>query len=204
MNMSAELLIIMAKYPAPGRVKTRLAAEIGARAAAELYRSFIKEHVREFARVPFDVQWRYTPARAPFRSVIGNGYALQPQPAGDLGERMQWIFVESFSYGYDRIVMIGSDAPEVGKATVGRAFRLLKTRQAVFQPTYDGGYALIGLSAMVDVFSNIAWSTGKVMAQTRRRLRAKRIAFAELPPTFDVDTAADLVHLDKARTTARR
>jgi hypothetical protein len=63
---------------------------------------------------------------------------------------------------------------------------------AAFQPTEDGGYALIGLTSMLDVFTRIAWSTARVMAQTRRRLRAQRVRRAELPVTLDVDTAADL------------
>jgi hypothetical protein len=86
---------------------------------------------------------------------------------------------------------------------VRRAFQVLGRKPAVFQPTHDGGYALIGLSAMLDVFSGISWSTPKVMAQTRARLKAFDIAFAELPPTFDIDTAANLVRLRTSRRGGR-
>ena len=201
-HRNRDLLLIMARYPTRGKVKTRLAAEIGHRAATELYRSFLMHFVREFARAPFAVEWRYTPARSPFRGIIGrDGYFAQPQPEGDLGARMRRIFEESFARGYSRVVMIGTDAPELGQGTVQRAFQMLGMKPAVFQPTHDGGYALIGLSAMLDVFSGISWSTSKVMTQTRARLNAFGIAFAELPPTFDVDTAADLARL---RTGLRR
>lgn len=211
--MSSELLIIMARHPTHGKVKTRLAAEIGHAAATELYRSFLKHFANEFAEASFDVEWRYTPARAPFRrfvaavydrrvgrahsrtALIERRYSFRPQPPGNLGERMQRIFTESFARGYNRVVMIGTDAPEVGQRTVRRTLRLLRDHQAVFQPTFDGGYALIGLSAPLDVFSKISWSTDRVMAQTRRRLRRLRTPFAELPPTFDVDTAEDLKRL---------
>jgi rSAM/selenodomain-associated transferase 1 len=189
----------MARYPTQGKVKTRLAAEIGHRAATELYRSFLMHFVREFTHAPFAVEWRYTPARSPFRRIIGrNGYLAQPQPEGDLGARMQRIFEKSFARGCKRVVMIGTDAPELGQGTVKRAFQVLGKKPAVFQPTYDGGYALIGLSTMLDVFSGIAWSTPKVMAQTRARLKLFDVPFVELPPTFDVDTRADLVRFRKS------
>jgi rSAM/selenodomain-associated transferase 1 len=212
--MSRDFAIIMARYPTLGKVKTRLARDIGKAAALRVYRQLLDHHRREFRQAPFDIEWRYTPARAPFRRLFLVGQAsrlsidkmrkrtgetpvplLRPQPTGDLGERMQHIFEESFARGYRRVVMIGTDAPEMSKPTVRRAFRLLRTNAAVFQPTRDGGYALVGLSAMLDVFSGIAWSTDKVMAQTRRRLDKLQVGFAELPPTFDVDTAEDLARL---------
>ena len=191
-QMTGNLLVIMARYPTLGKVKTRLACDIGNTAALRVYRQLLDHHRREFRRTPFDVEWRYTPARAPFRRLARNA---KPQPAGNLGDRMQRIFEESFASGYRRVVMIGTDAPEMSQRTVTHAFKLLATKPAIFQPTEDGGYALIGLSAMLDVFSGIAWSTNRVMAQTRRRLRALGVRHVELPATFDVDTAADLSRL---------
>jgi rSAM/selenodomain-associated transferase 1 len=193
--MTTELLIIMAKYPTRGRVKTRLARDIGAKAATELYRSFLAHFAREFVDAPFAVEWRYTPARAPFRRIVGKQFTIRPQPEGNLGERMEAIFDESFTQGFRRVVMIGTDAPEVGVKIVLRAFRLLKVHRAVFQPTLDGGYALVGLSAMTDIFSRVNWSTPRVMAQTRQRMRRAGADFAELSPTYDVDISDDLVLL---------
>lgn len=182
--MPGDLLIIMARYPTLGKVKTRLARDIGKAGALRVYRQLLDHHRREFQRTSFEVEWRYTPARAPFGRLQRNG---RPQPPGDLGERMRRIFEESFARGYRRIVMIGTDAPEMNRDTVRRAFQLLRKHPAVFQPTIDGGYALIGLRTMLDVFTGIDWSTDRVMAQTRQR----RVGHAELSPTFDVDTAAD-------------
>jgi len=208
--MTAGLLVIMARYPTLGKVKTRLARDIGNAGALRVYRQLLDHHRREFRRAPFDVEWRYTPARAPFGRIVRQASRLsrsssgretgetpvpriRPQPPGDLGERMQAIFAESFAAGYTRVVMIGTDAPEMSRETVARALRLLRRYPAVFQPTEDGGYALVGMRTMLNVFSGIAWSTDRVMAQTRRRLRARRVRWAELPATFDVDTGADLV-----------
>ena len=186
----------MARYPTLGRVKTRLARDIGKTAALRVYRQLLDHHRREFRQAPFDIEWRYTPARSPFRRLQRNA---RPQPDGDLGKRMKRVFEESFKQGYRKIVLIGSDAPEMNQQTVRRAFALLNRHPAVFQPTEDGGYALIGLSKMVDVFTGIAWSTDRVMAQTRHRLRKLRTAFAELPATFDVDNVADLERFRRAK-----
>jgi hypothetical protein len=190
--MSTDRLVIMARYPTLGKVKTRLAADVGKAGALRIYRQLLDAHLREFRQTRYSVEWRYTPARAPFRKLASNAKA---QPPGNLGERMQQIFAASFAAGCTRVVMIGTDAPAVGQGTVRRAFALLRGHAAVFQPTFDGGYALIGLTRMCDVFSGIAWSTERVMAQTRQRLRQARISYAELPATFDVDTAADLPRL---------
>ena len=182
----------MARYPTLGRVKTRLAREIGRAGALRVYQRLLDHHMREFRHAPFEVEWRYTPARAPFRNLVPGA---MPQPGGGLGQRMKRIFEESFARGYRRVVMIGTDAPEMSRATVRRAFGHLHNHAAVFQPTHDGGYALIGLAAMLDVFSGIAWSTDRVMAKSRARLEESGVSFAELPPTFDVDTAADLARM---------
>jgi rSAM/selenodomain-associated transferase 1 len=179
----------MARYPTLGKVKTRLARDIGKAGALRVYRQLLDHHRREFRAAPYEIEWRYTPGRAPFRKLANNA---KPQPDGNLGKRMRQIFRESFSRGYHRVVMIGTDAPEMNRRTVRHAFAALRRRRAVFQPTLDGGYALIGLSETLDVFSRIDWSTHKVMSQTRRRLRDLRIRFAELPATFDIDTVEDL------------
>jgi rSAM/selenodomain-associated transferase 1 len=199
--MSQQLLIIMARYPAPGKVKTRLARDIGVAAATKWYRGMLFHFRREFSRTRFDVEWWYTPVRSPFRRLFWlNRINGRPQPAGNLGERMQAIFADAFARGYRRVVMIGTDAPQMNQATVRRAFRLLRRHNAVAQPTDDGGYALIGLAGPVDVFSDIAWGTDKVMAQTRQRLRRLGATVAELPATFDVDTAADIAKLAQLQT----
>ena len=193
----AEVLIIMARYPTPGRVKTRLAREIGNRKAADLYRSFLEHFKMEFASSPFDVEWHYTPRQANFRKIISSDgpYTIRPQPDGDLGQRMYHIFQQSFVAGYQRVVMIGTDAPETEKSIVCRAFEILRKKPVVIQPTFDGGYALVGLQSMADIFTNIPWSTDSVMSATRDRLKEQGLDMVELEPTYDVDTAADLGRL---------
>ena len=206
--MKTELLVIMARYPTYGKVKTRLATEIGKRQALAVYRALLAHHVREFGPATGDVEWRYTPARSPFRGLVerasrpftlgANGrdarstITARPQPTGDLGERMERIFADAFARGYRRVVMIGTDAPEMNRGTVRRAWRLLRAHDVVLQPAEDGGYALLGLRRLVPVFAGIPWSTARVLSRTRARLRRLGVRHAELPMTYDIDTATDL------------
>jgi hypothetical protein len=190
------LLIIMARYPTRGKVKTRLAREIGHRAATDFYRSLLKQFARAFARTPYAVEWHFTPARAPFRRFLTSLHwpdpaRSRPQPAGDLGTRMERIFADAFARGYGKVIMIGTDAPEINQRAIRLALNKLNRTAAVFQPTHDGGYALIGLREMIDVFTKIPWSTSQVMARTRNRLRQLGITHAELPTTYDIDTKLD-------------
>ncbi|MDW8343319.1 MAG: TIGR04282 family arsenosugar biosynthesis glycosyltransferase [Verrucomicrobiae bacterium] len=183
----------MARYPTPGKVKTRLAAEIGPHRAATLYRRWLRQLAREFSHAPFHVEWRFTPSRAPFRRVTRcPGAAYRPQPPGNLGHRLTTIVADSFAAGYRRVIVIGTDCPLMTRTTIMRAFRLLHRYPVVIQPTDDGGYALIGLTAPFDLFRDIAWSTDRVMEQTRQRLRQLNLSWRELPSTFDIDTRADL------------
>jgi rSAM/selenodomain-associated transferase 1 len=193
-----DLLIVMARYPTPGKVKTRLARDIGQRAAADLYRSFLETFVRAFSRTTYDVEWHFTPARAPFRRWLRTARwpapeTCRPQPAGDLGTRMQAIFDDAFRRGYRRVIMIGTDAPEVNNKVVTSALKQLRRSTAVFQPTHDGGYALIGLNRMIDLFTKIPWSTDRVMRTTIDRVEALGIRYKLLPATYDIDTERDVV-----------
>jgi uncharacterized protein len=190
--MSAELLVIMAKYPTPGKVKTRLARDIGKAAAARAYRALLMIHAEELAAAPFEVQWRYTPSRAPFRRLVPAVHRVRPQPGGGLGDRLYTIFEESFARGFERVVITASDSPDVSCRMLKRAFSALKRVGAVVQPTEDGGYALVGLTTVVDLFSGISWSTPLVMAQTRERFLVLGLRHLELPMTYDVDTIEDL------------
>src|ERR1041384_5736334 len=103
-DMNRDLLIIMARYPTLGKVKTRLARDIGKAGALRVYRQLLRHHLREFRRAPFAVEWRYTPARAPFRRLASRA---KPQPDGNLGDRMRGLFEDGFARGYRRVVMIG-------------------------------------------------------------------------------------------------
>jgi hypothetical protein len=127
------------------------------------------------------------------RAWLGPGAAYLPQAEGDLGERMRGAFDAAFAAGFRRVVIIGSDLPDLSAELLGRAFALLDGHQAVLGPARDGGYYLLGLRRpTLEVFRGIAWSTGEVLAATVARLWEMGIEPALLETLSDLDEAADL------------
>ena len=179
-------------------MKTRLAAEIGPEAALRVYRRLAERAVAEAQALGPDVSVRvhFTPADAgdAVRSWLGEGPAYLPQArTPDLGERMRAAFAEAFAAGFRRVVIIGSDLPELTAGLLRRAFDLLETHAAVRGPARDGGYWLLGLREMIGAaFADVPWSTDRVLARTLEILRETGIEPALLETLGDVDRAADL------------
>jgi uncharacterized protein len=192
-----DAVLIFVRAPERGRVKTRLAADIGAEAALRVYRRLAEHAVAEALRLGSQVQVRvhFTPAGAEdvVRQWLGPGPTLLPQTSGDLGVRMQAAFDEAFHAGFRRVVIIGSDLPAMSADLLRRAFSLLDHDPAVLGPAADGGYYLLALrEPRQDIFRDIAWSTGRVLECTLQRLRAADIEPALLETLRDVDRASDL------------
>ena len=189
---------IFAKYPQPGRVKTRLAATIGDEAACRLYRAFIETLLRRFANVGDRRVLAFSPPerRAEFEPLAGQSWQLAEQSAGDLGQRMRRYFEEALAGGASRVVLLGSDSPTLPVEYVQRAFNLLSDVPVVLGPSDDGGYYLIGVAERVPpIFDDIAWSSEAVFEQTARRLQSLGRDFRKLPPWYDVDDEQDLRRL---------
>lgn len=187
----------MARYPRPGRVKTRLAARIGADAAAELYRAFLADIAARFGGHPgWALHWAFEPASAPFAGVVAGARAAFPQTAGDLGSRMAAALGYVLSLGYRHAVLIGSDVPHLPIATVEQAFaRLCAGAELVLAPVEDGGYCLIGVRSVPDVFAGIRWGTADVLAETLTAAGRVGIDPALLAACYDVDDEAGLARL---------
>jgi rSAM/selenodomain-associated transferase 1 len=189
-------ILVFVRAPEAGRVKTRLAASIGADAALRVYRRLAEHTMREALAVAgAKVRVHYTPADAEpaVRAWLGDAPALLPQADGDLGERMREAFSQAFADGHGRVVIIGSDLPEMRADLLRRAIALLDGHDAVVGPARDGGYYLLGLTRVVErVFGGIAWSTPGVLAATLEHLKAAGIAPALLEPLTDVDEVGDL------------
>ncbi|MBA3774424.1 MAG: TIGR04282 family arsenosugar biosynthesis glycosyltransferase [Ramlibacter sp.] len=197
--MSGTAIIIFAKAPMAGLAKTRLIPALGAAGAAALAQRMLVHAVHvaaELAPDTLEVCAAPDATHPAFgRLARGHGLQLATQGAGDLGQRMHLAFVRMLVL-HDRALMIGTDAPALDAACLRQAQGALEEHDAVFVPALDGGYALIGLrKPNASLFDNIAWSTSAVMAQTRERLRAGGLRWAELPAVADVDEPADLVHL---------
>ena len=189
-------LIVFAREPLPGRVKTRLAAAVGDVAAAALYETMLRQVLETAHRlddVDVHVFWDCEEGALP---RLTESFCCQSrrQVAGSLGERMEAAFIRLFAEGYSSCCIIGSDAPDLPPSYILDAFQLVESNQAqvVFGPCPDGGYYLL---AMVGphplLFSDIPWSTGRVLERSREAARHADLMVALLPEWQDIDTIAD-------------
>ena len=189
---------MFAKYWQPGMVKTRLAAAVGSSAAARLHRECVAALVARFGHAADRRVLYFTPSeQAPaFATLAGRQWEVAPQCQGDLGQRMLHFFAGAFAAGVDRVVLIGSDSPSLPASFLELAFERLSEVPVVLGPADDGGYYLIGLAREPpDIFRGIGWGTAAVWRQTVQRLQAAGVAYGELPPWYDVDTADDVRRL---------
>lgn len=192
-------LIIFAKSPIPGKVKTRLTPYITPTEAAELYKAFITDIIRNTHKLKCErVTIAYTPsnAEATFHSICGQSVNYIPQKGNNLGERMKNAFMYSFEKSSERTVIIGTDSPTLPLSYIQKAFDALKEVSVTIGPTFDGGYYLIGLSEQNDtIFDGVDWSTSNVFSQTLARIQAVKKQLCVLPPWYDVDTSDNLEFL---------
>ncbi|MEM6328673.1 MAG: TIGR04282 family arsenosugar biosynthesis glycosyltransferase [Planctomycetota bacterium] len=193
---------VFAKFWAPGSVKTRLAATLGEDAAAMLAKRFIETLIERLAERAERCVVGFSPAnaRTAFSSLCGACWSVEPQPPGDLGQRMQQYFADAFASGVERVVLLGADSPDVPLEIVGQAFDLLARRRLVLGPADDGGYYLIGASGgCPPVFDGMPWSSERLWAATTERLASlgwrEGVDWQALPAWYDIDTHKDLVQL---------
>jgi len=197
------MLIVFARAPRPGRVKSRLVSALGAAGAARLQARML-ERTLATARAAkcATVELHCAPhAGHPlFRSLARrHGIRLKVQSAGDLGERMRRALEDALARG-DAAVLIGSDCPALRAADIRAAFDALRAGvDAVVAPAEDGGYPLIGLRRVSrDLFDGMRWGGPGVLADTRARLARLRWTWTELRTLWDVDRPEDLARLRRA------
>lgn len=188
-------LVVMARYPQMGEGKTRLARDIGAERADRLYRAFLQDIEARFAGGPRTLVWAFYPPDADFAALTSRASRCLPQRGEDLGARMWHCFQTLCHDGFERVVMIGADVPHVRDEWLAEAETQLARTDVVLGPTDDGGYYLIAMRAPHDLFTGIAMSTGRVLAETLRKAAAARLSVHLLPRSFDIDQGSDLVQL---------
>ncbi len=187
-------LVLLAKEPTPGRVKTRLAAETSADWAAAVARACLLDLIDRLSCIDVHRVLAYSPseARPYFDTVAGNRFSLIAQTKGDLGQRMQSVIDQQIAEGAEQTVLLGADSPTVPLPFIEEAFRRLEEVDLVLGPAMDGGYYLIGCHRNVPpVFQGVPWSTSRVLAETVARLGSTSDRLALLPPWYDVDTQSD-------------
>jgi uncharacterized protein len=189
-------LAVFAKFPEPGKVKTRLAKSVGADEAADIYVRLLGHFVEHtLSKVPgIEVTWFCDPGRplADCRDLFAfTGFAVEPQAGADLGARMKDALGKLLDR-HDRALVVGTDCIDVTPEILESASDKLGHSDLVVGPTGDGGYYLLGLKRIADsLFGDIPWSTPKVLPLTLERAKALKWEVAELQPLRDVDTASD-------------
>jgi rSAM/selenodomain-associated transferase 1 len=194
------VLIVFARAPVPGRVKTRLAPVLGGEGAARLHALLVERTLQTalaagFARV--ELHGAPGTGGAFFRTMRERyGVRLRGQGRGNLGDRMHRALRRQ-----PGALLVGSDCPALRPADLRTAAKALRAGQdAVFSPAADGGYALVGLRrSLPALFDGVQWGGAKVMAQTRARLRRLGWRWRELRTVWDIDRPADLARLRRAR-----
>ncbi len=206
--MTAEALIIFAKAPSPGKVKTRLCPLLSERDAAHLQKALILDTLDLTAPLPMQRVLACAPDfRHPFFRQCAKQFSLLflSQQGDDLGERMKNAFAWGFASGFSKVVLIGCDAPTLPIEFIREAFLKLDSFPFVLGPSLDGGYYLIGANKpMVPPFCGILWGTGRVLTETLRKLNEKKKRCHLLPFWYDIDRPEDLYFLREHLTLLRR
>ena len=198
-------LVIFAKAPIPGQVKTRLCPPLTPDEAATLHGSFVLDMLERTKlavaklRLPFH---RYL-ACAPSSELVffkimeeRQGVRLLDQKGDDLGRRMHRTFVDLFAKGYTQVIIVGTDVPTLPLPVYEEALTLLRNSDVVLGPALDGGYYLIGLKQPAEtLFAGVAWSTDQVLAVTQQNAITLGLSVGLTTAWRDVDTMADLQSL---------
>jgi rSAM/selenodomain-associated transferase 1 len=194
-------LLVFARLPERGQVKTRLARTIGDDRALVIYEAMLRDTLATIGAsspdLEIEVLWAPT--------AIADGAALQDafgnrptamQTGKSLGERLAMAFAERFFFHQtQKIVAIGVDDPRLPRALIDHAFAMLDSCEWVIGPAHDGGYYLIGCRAAafdLSVFEGIEWGSNSVFETTRARIRGLQSNVAVLPVRYDIDVAEDL------------
>ncbi len=191
--MTPEALIIFVRHPELGKVKTRLAREVGNETALAIYKDLLI-HTREVAAALAVDRFVF------YEDKVHNGddwpvsqFNKMAQEGKTLGDRMFHSFSTIFNRGYKRVVVIGSDCLELTPDIIREAFEILSVKDSVLGPAADGGYYLLGMQRLFPAaFKDKTWSSSTVLENTLSDLEEASISVGLLPELSDIDTYSDL------------
>jgi rSAM/selenodomain-associated transferase 1 len=191
-----QALLIFAKNPLAGKVKTRLAAAIGEQAALVVYSQLLAHTASITKHLAVDKFVFYAEYIEAHDLWHAKHYFKRVQTGNDLGERMKNAFDAVFMMSYDRMVIIGTDCPGLNEHLITKAFSELDRHDVVIGPAEDGGYYLLGMNKLYPaIFDNIQWSTDTVLDATKKKCAALHLNYHLLPVLKDIDEVDDLVHI---------
>lgn len=189
--MGRSVVAVFARYPEPGKVKTRLAAALGPEGACRLYVRMVRALLEEHRGREYDLVVYVTPSEKVDAFSREFSVPAVAQSGGDLGGRMADCF-RALLECHERVVITGSDIPGLTANRISEAFAATDNADVVLGPSPDGGYYLIGSRRLPEVFADIPWSTGEVLSRTLDRLRSQGRSWHLLPPERDIDEPSDL------------
>jgi rSAM/selenodomain-associated transferase 1 len=193
---SNDLLIIFMKAPVNGTFKTRLQPQLSQKLILKLYKAMGMDLIRNLSQASkFDLHIYYWPKEKhlEMKKWLGADIQYFPQKGLDLGARLFDAFAASFSLGYKKVCIIGSDLPTLTEEIVRESFEYLVSFNLVIGPSQDGGYYLIALKKMYPIlFEGINWSTDKVLMQTLNNASKIGLSVKRMKPENDIDSFEDL------------
>lgn len=205
-SYSDSLIIIFAREPVAGKVKTRLIPALGADGAARLYQQLLDytlSNTINAALAPVNLCITPESRKDYFKQLMLNhrtacgSCELTEQQGHDLGVRMYHALTLALKK-YSKAILIGTDCPFLSREDLKQAILALDTNDMVFSPARDGGYVLVGAKKLVPgIFKNIEWGSERVMEQSRNALLANGICWQELPEQCDIDVKSDLKYLSQ-------
>ncbi|ACK66192.1 conserved hypothetical protein [Rippkaea orientalis PCC 8801] len=201
LGTNCDRLIIFTRYPEPGKTKTRLISSLGAKGAARLQRQLTEHTLKQvnplINQLSFAIYYNGN-TQEMMKNWLGNDLSYYPQPEGDLGQKMQSAFADSFNLGYTKVVIIGIDCPALNSTIVQQAFNSLNNHDLVLGKAADGGYYLIGLKQIIpQLFKNIPWGTNQVLSITQTIAEKLNLTYSLLRTLSDIDRPEDLPILKK-------
>ncbi|KAA5828063.1 glycosyltransferase [Algibacter amylolyticus] len=189
--MNKELVIVFVKNIKLGKVKTRLAKTIGNQGAFDVYTELVGVTEKATQKLKADKRIYFS------ESIVENQWNSHQkfvQEGADLGERMKNAFIKGFQDGYNRIVLIGSDLPDITANHINKGLEALTLHDVVFGPAEDGGYYLVGLSKAHNfIFNNKPWSQTHLLQETLNEIKEKQVTFTTLDTLNDIDNFEDLI-----------
>ena len=198
-STARDRLLVFARFPEPGQAKTRQIPALGMERAAKLQEALTRRTLHSARGLcavhPCGVEVHYAGGNEKeMSSLYGPEFRYVRQQGEDLGNRLEQAMVGAFNEGAERLLIIGTDCPDLNASRLQEAFHSLKTADLVLGPAEDGGYYLIGLNrSHPEFFHGIDWGTEKVLQQTMSRARGLGVRVRLLPTLCDVDYPEDLV-----------
>jgi rSAM/selenodomain-associated transferase 1 len=187
-------LVVIAKEPVPGAVKTRLVPALGADGAARVAAAMLADTLAGVAEVGAEPWVCFAPPEARARMArLAPGFGLLAQVEGDLGDRLAGCMAALLGGGADQVVIVGADTPQVPRTTYEAAFTLLDQLDVVLGPAQDGGYYLVGAKAVLpELFVGVPMGTDAVLRVTMQRAVRRRLRVGTVPMLRDLDRLEDL------------